>query len=58
MDEIKTKLINKAQEMYSNIYPCGNNVSFVDCFTICENDLIFWFNTDDNSTHLLKTSLD
>ncbi len=53
MNEMKMQMIFKARETFKTIYPCGNKTSFTDCFTTMGNNLVFWFNTEDNSTHLL-----
>jgi hypothetical protein len=54
MNNIKKKLINKAIQKYRKIFPCGNQKDISDCFTQIGNDILFWFNTEDESTHLLK----
>ena len=44
-------LIRRAREMHNNdIYPCRatHAQGFIQTFT---GGLMFWFNTDDNSTH-------
>jgi hypothetical protein len=43
--------------MVSKIFPCGENGQLEDCFTIAENILFFWFNTEDNNTHVLGVTL-
>ena len=58
MNELKTRMIFQARETFKNIYPCGTNTEFIDCFTMMGNMLVFWFNTDDHSTHLLTLPLD
>ena len=55
MSSIELDLIRKAQEMYSNIYPCGSKKSFDECFTRHDHKYVFWFNTDDNSTHVVMS---
>jgi len=58
MDDLKLKLILQAKKLFNHIYPCGNKESFYECFTINEKNLVFWFNTKDHSTHMLKESLE
>lgn len=58
MNLIKIELIIRAVIEYRKIYPCGNKKDLFECFTQMENDLFFWFNTEDNSTHLLKTRIE
>jgi hypothetical protein len=53
MNEIKYKLILEARDRFKKIYPCGNNKDLIDCFTRMGNLLVFWFNTEDKSTHLM-----
>lgn len=53
MDKTKESLINKAYRMYKTIYPCGRRRSFADCFTYYGNKILFWFDTEDHSTHML-----
>jgi hypothetical protein len=58
MDDLKLKLILQAKKLYNHIDPCGNKDTLYECFTINENKLIFWFNTKDHSTHMIKVSLE
>lgn len=58
MNELKKNLINKAQEIFIKIYPCGGKSDLGECFTIIGNKLVFWFNTEDQSTHLLSLLFD
>lgn len=53
MSTIEQYLILKARQKYAHIYPCNNAASFDGCFTTFNGKYIFWFNTDDNSTHTL-----
>lgn len=40
--------IDKAYKIYNTmeIFPCGNYLTFDECFTINENDIMFWYNVD------------
>jgi hypothetical protein len=53
MNEIKKTMIQQAMQRYNRIYPCGTKRSLYECFTEAEGKLIFWFNTDDQTTHLI-----
>ncbi|MFC1476351.1 hypothetical protein ACFL5S_00135 [Fibrobacterota bacterium] len=58
MSEIKLGLMQKAIEEYEKIFPCGDTASLDDCFTQTQDKLFFWFNTEDNSTHIVEHSID
>jgi len=57
MNELKIKMISEATKNFNTIYPCGNKMTFDDCFTTNEDQLLFWFNTEDQSTHVMTKSL-
>ena len=54
MPEEKKMLIEKARKMYKKIYPCGKSETFSECFTENGDHLLLWFNTEDDSTHIVK----
>ena len=55
MKERKNLLINKAIMSYGpKIDPCGDFISFYDCFTIENNKLCFWFNINKNTKVLIE----
>lgn len=56
VDEMRQKLMNNALEQYSRIFPCADK-PFSECFTVDHNRLLFWFNTEDETTHVLTTEL-
>jgi hypothetical protein len=56
MDEIKRKLIREARKTFKRIYPCGDKQDLLECFTEIDNKLLFWFNTEDKSTHLIASA--
>jgi hypothetical protein len=58
MNEFKSKLISEATETFSNIYPCGSKSDFDECFTMNGNHLLFWFNTEDQSTHIISMQVE
>jgi hypothetical protein len=51
--EKQERLIEKAIEKHERIRPCSNRTELRDCFSVLGNKLIFWYNTDDDSTHVL-----
>lgn len=53
MSELQKKLIQRAIEQYNHIYPCSNRTDLSDCFTVYGGKTVFWFNTEDDSTHVL-----
>ena len=57
MDTLKRNMINEARERYSKILPCSNKEKFSDCFTVDCDQLLFWFNTEDKSTHVLTAAV-
>jgi hypothetical protein len=57
MNEIKKTLINRAKMQFKLIFPCSPKKSLRECFTIEENLMIFWFNTEDDTTHILTQNL-
>ncbi len=53
MGKREEKLLKQAQDIYKFITPCGTKQSFDECFTEYGDKLFFWFDTEDESTHLL-----
>jgi len=51
-ERFKMRLIKRARRKYNNIYPTINKTNMDECFTSHDNKLIFWFNTQDKSTHI------
>ena len=54
MSKYEKILLKKAFKSHNRIFPCGAKASFSECFTIIDENLIFWFNTLDGSTHIVK----
>jgi hypothetical protein len=52
MNSKQKKLYRKAVAKHEKIYPCKSKKSFQECFTISGDKLLFWYNTEDNSTHV------
>ncbi len=57
MSEYETALIDKAVALHQKIYPCAKKERLADCFTRHENRLFFWYNTEDQSTHVIYTDV-
>ena len=57
MNEQKMKMIRKAKRQYDRIFPCSAKKNLRDCFTVEEGQILFWFNTTDESTHVLTQDL-
>jgi len=53
MDKLKQELIERALKKHQKIKPCGNKASLLDCFTEHHGKLIFWYNTEEDSTYVL-----
>ena len=55
MNKTKLRLIKQAKQTYKQIYPCGARSNLSDCFTAIDDGrkIVFWFNTEDDNTHVL-----
>ena len=49
-------LIQKAYTKFGNIQPCGKAKDFSESFTKHSGILVFWFNTEDGSTHVMQST--
>jgi hypothetical protein len=58
LEKIKELLIQKATNEHKNISPCLRHEDFSNSFTIFENKVIFWFNTEDGSTRALVSEIE
>lgn len=54
MTILKRNLIHQALMLHGNISPCGSRAALDDCFTEDFGQIMFWFNTCDNSTHMVS----
>jgi len=52
MNELKKKMVQNAEAKFNEISPCFPLTELNDCFFVEGNTIYFWFNTQDNSTHL------
>ncbi|MDD5674818.1 MAG: hypothetical protein PHC61_11680 [Chitinivibrionales bacterium] len=55
--EIRQRMIQRALALHKKIYPCANRRKLQDCFTSEEDRIFFWFNTEDQTTHVLYEDL-
>ena len=53
MDTIKLNLIRQALKLHKKIYPCGTKATLAECFTLERDKVLFWYDTEDRSTHLV-----
>jgi hypothetical protein len=58
MNETKEKMIQEARTRYGSICLLPHGATFSDCFTRSNNNLIFWFNTEDNLTHMIAEKIE
>jgi hypothetical protein len=57
MERVEKKLIKKAKVEYKRIFPCSHRQKLEECFTR-EKDLVYlWFNTEDESTHVVTEKI-
>lgn len=57
MSELQKQMISQARRQYHQIFPCATKGSLRECFTVEENRILFWFNTADETTHVLAEEL-
>ncbi|MCK5232169.1 MAG: hypothetical protein KAR13_17995 [Desulfobulbaceae bacterium] len=57
MNEIKEHMIEMARRRYDKISPCSFKATLDECFTVNDECILFWFNTEDNSTHCVSFDL-
>ena len=50
-------MIAEAERKYSKIFPCNFRSNLEECFTVEKNTIIFWFNTEDYSTHIMTDKI-
>ncbi|NLE02713.1 MAG: hypothetical protein GX640_22840 [Fibrobacter sp.] len=53
MGELELRMIKLASQKHQKIFPCSHKEHFSDCFTRYENQICFWYNTEDQSTHVI-----
>jgi hypothetical protein len=57
MNQLKQEMIRTARKRYQAIYPCASKKSLSECFTLEEDRIVFWFNTEDSTTHVLTEQI-
>jgi hypothetical protein len=57
MNALKKSMIKKARSRFKRILPCGRRRKLKECFTVEKDRMFFWFNTQDQSTHVLCTEI-
>ena len=57
MSELKMRLIDLASKRHKKIFPCSHKEFLMDCFTQHENQIFFWYNTEDQSTHIVAAEV-
>ncbi|MBD3320564.1 MAG: hypothetical protein GF350_05645 [Chitinivibrionales bacterium] len=57
MNKLRQRLINQAKRKYRRIYPCTPKPTLAECFTFHNNKLLFWFNTEDHTTHVMTAEM-
>lgn len=55
--DLADTMIEQALQQHSIIFPCGDRNDFTECFTQCNDHLVFWYNTADNSTHVMMRKI-
>ena len=50
---LKRRLVEQARKMHGTIFPCGLRTSLEECFTLLDDMMMLWYNTQDRSTHVV-----
>ena len=58
MGTLKEQLIANAISQHRKIFPCVGRHSLEDCFTFEKGRIVFWFNTEDHSTHMMLADVE
>jgi len=54
----KQQMIRRARRRFIDIRPCATKKRLADCFTFEQGRLMFWFNTEKNSTCMLSMPME
>jgi len=54
-EELKTRMILLAKNLHGEILLAGLMKSFDESFTSHDGNILFWFNTQDNSTRVISS---
>jgi hypothetical protein len=57
MGRIEKDLIKKAEIEYKKIFPCSHRRRIEECFTRDNKYVYLWFNTEDESTHVMTAEV-
>ena len=57
LEEIKQTMVQEAQSTFGKVHLCKRCRTLDDSFTMFDNQLIYWFNTEDDSTHIITRVL-
>ena len=57
-EKIRDSMIKDACKKFGRVLPCGKLKSFDGCFTWFDGQVLFWFNTTDGSTHVIRQLLE
>jgi len=52
-EKLKSEMIALAKKTYGDLYVIRNRKSFEDSFTVQNQRITFWFNTNNHSTHTI-----
>jgi hypothetical protein len=52
MSKKQKRMIIRALRRNGRIFPCATRANLRECFSCFEDSLIFWYNTQDGSTHV------
>ena len=57
MGRVEKSLIKQARSEYKKIFPCPHRGKLEHCITRDEERVYLWFNTEDQSTHVLMKKI-
>ena len=57
MENLEKVLIKKAKNEYKKIFPCSHRVKLEECITRDKERIYLWFNTEDESTHVVTEKI-
>jgi hypothetical protein len=57
MTDLEEKLIRQAHEKHNQIFPCPTKWGLEHCFTRDKDKVYFWYNTKDQSTHVVSADI-
>jgi deoxyinosine 3'endonuclease (endonuclease V) len=57
MGNVEKSLIRQARSEYKKIFPCSHREKLEHCITRDKERVYLWFNTEDQSTHVLTKKI-